>query len=329
MSLFDGLRTINISEIEGIKIGNAQDFDGGTGCTVIIAPDGAVTGVDVRGGGPATRETDRLSPLCKLDYNHAVVISGGSAYGLDASSGVMEFLEEKGIGYKTKYDLVPLVAGASIYDLGVSSSKCRPDKKMGYEACENAFKEEELREGNYGVGTGATVGKFLGKERMMKSGMGTFAVEYDGLKIGALAVVNAIGDVYSMENGEFLAGLMNEENTEIIGTESIILGKLNVENDFYNENTTIGCIITNGVLTNAQATKISGMAQDGLARVIWPVHTSADGDSIFTLATGEVKADTDIIGSIASELMTVAINKAVKGADPAYGLKSAKDFGDK
>lgn len=327
MSLIDKFEKINIKEMTDFRIGNSQDIKGGTGCTVIISEEGAVSGVDVRGGGPATRETDRLSPMCKLDYNHAVVLSGGSAYGLDASGGVMEFLENKNIGYKTGFGLVPLVSGASIYDLNVGDPKCRANKEMGIKACEDAYNDnKELKSGNYGAGMGATVGKFGGPNRMMKSGFGTYAMRYGKLEIGAIVIVNALGDIYNMEDGKILAGVLSEDGKEIAGTENVILDKLFVDNDFFNKNTTIGCIITNGELTNSEATKVCSMAHNGLARVIWPVHTSADGDSIFSMASGKVKVDTDVIGSIASEVMALAINDAVKASESAYGLKASSDF---
>ncbi len=325
MSIFDQGKTISITDIEDVKIGNAQDLTGGTGCTVIITEKGAVTGVDVRGGGPASRETDRLSTLCPLDQNHAIVLSGGSAFGLDASGGVMQFLEEREIGYKTRAGLVPLVSGASIYDLVLGDSKARPDKQMGYEACVNAYKGE-FKEGNFGAGTGATVGKIMGPERMMKSGMGTCAIQFGDLQIAAIVVVNAFGDIYNIETGNFLAGLLSEDKREILGTENVVVGKLDASTDYLTENTTIGCIITNARITNAQATKISGIAHNGLARVIWPVHTSADGDAIFTLGTGKVDADSNLLGAVSGEIMAMAINNAVKNAEPAYGLEAAKDF---
>lgn len=325
MSIFDKAKPIKITDIEDVRIGNAQDNEGGTGCTVIITEKGAVTGVDIRGGGPATRETDRLSPLCPLDQNHALILSGGSAFGLDASAGVMQFLEEKEIGYKTRAGLVPLVSSACIYDLVVGSNMVRPDKQMGYNACVNAYKGI-FNEGNYGAGTGATVGKIKGPERMMKSGLGTCAYKYGDLEIAALVVVNAFGDVYDMATGSLLAGLLNEDRTEIIGTESVAADKLETKIDYLAENTTIGCIITNAVLTNSEASKISGIAHNGLARVIWPVHTSADGDAVFTMGTGKVKSDTNMLGAVASEIMAIAINNAVRNADPAYGLETANDF---
>lgn len=327
MSLVDKLERIDITNMTDFRIGNAQNQEGGTGCTVIISEDGAVCGVDVRGGGPATRETDRLSPLCKLDYNHGIVLSGGSAYGLDASGGVMQYLEENGIGYETGAGLVPLVSGASIYDLNVGDSKCRPDKAMGYEACKDAFDTTTtVRSGNYGGGTGASVGKFGGPTRRMKGGLGSYAFKYDKFEIGAVVIVNALGDIYNMEDGSILAGVLSEDGKRIVSAEDIVLDKIYTEQDFFNKNTTIGCIITNATLTNSQATKVSSLAQNGLARVIWPVHTSADGDSVFTMSSGKIDVDTDVVGSIASEVLAFAINDAIKNAESAYGIKSMLDF---
>lgn len=325
MNIIDNINIHSITKMKDFLIGNAEDKEGGTGCTVILSSEGAVTGVAVRGGGPATRETDRLSPLCKNEINHGIVLSGGSAFGLDASAGVMEFLEKKNIGFDTGFGKIPLVAGASIFDLVVGNPKCRPDKKMGYDACVNAY-NRLFHEGSHGAGTGATVGKFLGPERMMKSGIGTYAIKIGELEIGAIVVVNSLGDVYDLADGRLLAGVLNEDQTKIIGAESVILEKLKEENDFFGKNTTIGCLLTNAILTNSEAAKVSSMAHNGLAQVIWPVHTSADGDTLFTMASCKTKADTDILGALGSQITAKAINNAVKNTKSEYGLKVAEDF---
>lgn len=319
------IKKIRIEDIDGIKIGNAQDIKAGTGCTVIISEKGAVTGVDVRGGGPATRETDRLDPISGIEYNHGIILSGGSAYGLDAAGGVMQYLEERNIGFETGFGVVPLVSGASLFDLVVGNPKCRPDKDMGYEACENAY-NGQLETGCFGAGTGATVGKLLGPCRMMKSGLGTYAVQVGRVKCAAIVAVNSLGDIYDAESGKILAGILSDDKKSIAGSSDSIIKSLDKENDFFKENTTIGAIITNADVTKSKAKKMAGMCQDGLARVIKPIHTSADGDTIFSINTGEVTVDTDMLGTIAAEVMALAINDAVMKADNSYGLKCAKDF---
>ncbi|MDR1271608.1 MAG: P1 family peptidase [Clostridiales Family XIII bacterium] len=318
---------VGIEALDDFLIGHAQSEKGGTGCTVILSESGAVGGVDVRGSSPATRETSLLDPLCKMDSVNAVVLSGGSAYGLDAASGVMKFLEERGIGYAVPTGVVPIVCGASIFDLNVGDPKVRPDSAMGYAACEAAVVRGSAAEGNVGAGTGASVGKYYGQARMMKSGLGVYAVSAGNILIGAVVAVNAVGDIYDLDTGEKIAGLLSasgdgfDRDTTQVMYEQIALSK-----DYFATNTTIGCVVTNARLSKAAANKISQLAHNGLARTIRPVHTSADGDAIFTLASGRYDANADALGTLASEVVGVAVNRAVRAAKPAYGLTAASDL---
>jgi L-aminopeptidase/D-esterase len=320
------MEEIKISDIKGIKIGNAQNIDGATGCTAIICEKGAWAGVDVRGGGPASRETELLKPVNMVEQIHCVMLSGGSAFGLDAGSGAMQYLEEKGVGFDVGVGIVPIVCGASLFDLVVGDPKCRPDKAMGYAACLAAENGEEPQQGNFGAGTGASVGKFLGMDYMMKSGLGTYAVQLGKLQLGAIVAVNALGDVIDVNTGNRLAGILNEDKTAIRNTPEIMYAEYDSGRDVFKGNTTLGCIITNAKITKAQANKIASMAHNGYARAINPVHTSVDGDSIFVMATGDVEAGEDALGTLAAEVMSKAINNAVLNAKAAYGLKCARDF---
>nr|WP_315019521.1 P1 family peptidase [uncultured Aminipila sp.] len=319
------MKEININEIKGIWIGHAQSVEGGTGCTAIICDKGAWAGVDVRGGGPATRETDLLKSENMVRQIHCVMLSGGSSYGLDACSGAMAYLEKKNIGFDVGVGVVPIVCGASLFDLIVGDSKCRPDKDMGYAAC-IASEENNPRQGNVGAGTGATVGKFLGIERLMKSGLGIYAVQTGEIQCAAVVAVNALGDVLDIDTGKRIAGILSEDKAKIANTEEIMLSEISDSRNVFSGNTTIGCIITNARLTKPQANKLASICHNGYARAIRPVHTSADGDSIFVMATGEVGAAPDSLGALATHVMAKAINNAVLNAKPAYGLKAACDF---
>lgn len=319
------MKEIKITDIRGIKVGHAHNEAGGTGCTVILCEDGACAGVDVRGGGPASRETELLKPINMIEQIHGVMLSGGSAYGLDAAAGAMQYLEEIGKGFDVQVGLVPIVCGASLFDLMVGDPKCRPDKAMGYQACQNASTERP-QEGNVGAGTGATVGKFLGPKHMMKSGLGTYAVQLGSLQVGAIVAVNALGDVIDLKSSKRLAGILTENHESIGNTEEMMYAQYDENRNVFNGNTTIGCIVTNSKLTKSQTNKLASITQNGLARSIRPVHTMADGDTVFALATGEVEVLPDAVGALATEVMARAINRAVLMAKPAYGLKAACDF---
>ncbi len=320
------VKSIDILEIEGIKIGHAQDFDGGTGCTAIICPAGAVAGADIRGGGPASRETELLKPVNMVQEIHCVMLSGGSAYGLSAGDGAMRFLEERGVGFDVGVGLVPIVCGASLFDLVVGDPKSRPDADMGYAACSNAYAGLQLSEGNAGAGTGASVGKFLGIERMMKGGIGIYCAQVGDIKCGAVVAVNALGDVIDYDGGEKIAGLLNENKDGYYSTCDAMYEQMQHIKNVFTGNTTIGCVVTNAKLSKDQCNKLASVSHNGFARTISPVHTSADGDTIFVMATGQNEVAADSLGVLATEVVGRAINRAVRTARPAYGLPAACDF---
>ena len=257
---------------------------------------------------------------------HAIVLSGGSAYGLGAANGVMRYLEEKGIGYDTGYALVPLVAQSDIYDLSVGDASVRPDADMGYEAARLAMEKGNYRDGNFGVGCGATVGKLAGMEYCMKSGIGSYALQLGELKIGAIAVVNALGDVYDWKSGRQLAGMLNEEKNGLRSSLEYMQKSYAVVGNKFTGNTTLCIVLTNGRFDKAQLCKIAGMAHDGYARSINPVHTSADGDSIYAASVGEVAADPDLVGALAAQAVSEAIIRAVESAEGAYGYPALRDL---
>jgi L-aminopeptidase/D-esterase-like protein len=317
-----------IIDIPGIKVGHSQDLKAGTGCTVIICEKGASTGVDVRGGAPGTRETDLLNPINLVDKAHAIYLSGGSAFGLDGASGVMKYLEERGIGFDVVLTKVPIVPGAVLFDLDVGDYKIRPDARMGYDACLKASKEE-VRQGNVGAGTGATIGKILGGLRCMKSGLGTASFKSQELIIGAIVAVNCLGDVIDSETGKIIAGVLTEDKKGFANTMSFLRNFPQKTKDNFSKNTTIGVIATNAKLTKAGATKVAMMSQDGYARTINPAHTMFDGDTIFCMATGQVEAGANVVGAIAAEVMARAIVKAIKNTESLYGLLSYQDLFEK
>lgn len=304
----------NILDIKGILVGQSEDNKGKTGVTVVMVPDGAVCGVDVRGAAPGTRETDLLDPVNAMEKVNAVVLSGGSAFGLEAANGVMEYLEQKGIGFDVGCTVVPIVPQAVLFDLAYGDAQCRPNKKMGYIACENA-NHEILKEGSVGAGCGATVGKLYDMECCTKSGIGSYAQTLqNGITVAALIAVNAFGDV--LENGKIIAGTTNKEKTTFIDTEKTMLQMASTP-AFHGKNTTIGVIATNVALTKAEAKKVAGMAHDGLARAIRPVHTQLDGDTLFCLSTGEIQCSrpiVDLIGTLAVRVAEQAVIQAVKKA---------------
>ena len=320
------MREIRATEVGPLFIGQTEDPEAATGCTVFIAPQGMRAGLDVRGGGPASRENQLLNPLMAAQSIHAIVLAGGSAYGLGAANGVMEYLEQKGIGYDTGYALVPLVAQSDIYDLSVGDASVRPDAAMGYEAARLAMEAPNYRDGNYGAGCGASVGKYAGMDYCMKSGIGSYAVQIGELSIGAVVVVNALGDVYDWKNGRQIAGLLNEEKDGLRSTAEFMRQSYAVVENKFTGNTTIGVVFTNAHFEKAQLCKIAGMAHDGYARSINPVHTSADGDSIYAVSVGDVAADQDLVGAIAAEVVSEAIIRAVESAEGAYGLRALRDL---
>lgn len=320
------MKEISIKEIENIKIGQAEDAAAGTGCTVVICEQGAPAGLDVRGGGPASRESELLKAEANAQFIHAVVLGGGSAFGLDAAGGVMKYLEENDIGFDVGVTKVPLVCQASLFDLTVGDTYRRPDKQMGYDACENAQNGGNYQDGNHGSGTGATVGKFYNMDYCMKSGIGSYAVQVGDLKVGAIVAVNALGDVYDWKNGQQVAGLLNEAKTGLRPTTEEMYKKYTVVENKFTGNTTIGIVITNAKFEKAKLNKIASMTHNGYARAIRPVHTSADGDSIFAMSVGQVAADMDMVGTLAADVMAEAILRGVRAAESAYGYPAVKDL---
>lgn len=319
------MQEIFISEIKGIKIGHAQNEQAMTGCTVFLAEEGAVTGLEIRGGGPASHETELLKPLAAAQKIHAVLLSGGSAFGLQATGGVMRYLYEKNIGFDTGLVKVPLVCASGIYDLQIGTCDVWPDADMGYQACQNST-SDLLQEGNVGVGLGATVGKLLGPERMMKSGFGTYALQIGNLQVGAAVVVNALGDVFDPNTGEILAGLLSFDKTRIEGTEETLYHLMEKRENKTMQNTTLGVIITNANFSKAEMNKVASMASNGLARTIRPLNTSMDGDAIYAMSTGAVTADLDAVGTLASQVMAMAVKKAVLVAEDYHNIPSAEQF---
>ena len=318
-----------ITDVSGIEVGQAQDDEALTGCTVILCRKGAVAGVDVRGGAPGTRETDLLNPVNLVEKVHAVVLAGGSAFGLDSASGVMRYLDENGIGLDTGAGKVPIVPAAILFDLNLGRGDVRPDAEMGYRAVSSASSEAPA-EGNVGAGTGATVGKIFGPKSAMKAGIGSASMHAGGLIVGALVAVNAFGDVIDPQTGQIIAGARSTNLGPLkLGQEGYFGNTLEIMKTFIGRtvlgfatktNTVIGVVVTNANLTKAEATKVAQMAQDGLARSIRPAHTMLDGDTIFALATGEKKADPSTVGAFAAEVMAQAIIRAVQKAAPAGGL---------
>lgn len=314
----------DIFKIKGLKIGQAQDTTALTGVTVLLFEEGAVASVDVRGSAPGTRETALLEPGNLVEQVHAIVLSGGSAYGLDAMGGVAAYLEGKGIGFDTGPAVVPIVTGAVLYDLNIGNATVRPDFKMGFEAAQAAGRDNFL-EGNYGAGTGATVGKVRGPEYAAKGGIGCAVLEFNsGLIVAAIVAVNALGDIYEGETK--IAGLLNEEKNAWASTEAFILNGYQ-DKVFKSGNTTLGVVVTNAKLTKAQAKKLAASAHDAFARCIRPVHTLYDGDSIFAAGTGEVEFSDQLFLSVAANrVMEQAIIRAVKKAESAGNHPSGKEI---
>ena len=317
---------ISIKDIDPLLIGQAENKEAGTGCTVLICKNGMRAGLDVRGGGPASRESQLLNPLMSAQILHAIVLAGGSAYGLGTANGVMSYLEEQGIGYDTGYALVPLVAQSDIYDLSVGDPTVRPDPDMGYAAAKQAFESPNYQDGNFGAGCGASVGKIAGMKYSMKTGIGSYAVQIGDLKIGAIVVLNALGDVYDWRTGQQIAGFLTEDQKSLRSTMDYLSSLSEVNENKFSGNTTLAVVVTNADFNKTQLCKIAGMAHDGYARSINPVHTSADGDSIYAVSVGNVAADQDLIGSLGAEVVSEAIIRAVYGAEGAYGLPAAADL---
>ena len=320
------MQEIPLQEIVPFRIGQTENAAAATGCTVILCPDGMRAGLDVRGGGPASRDSQMLNPLMAMETIHAVVLSGGSAFGLDAAGGVMRFLEERGVGFDVGVTKVPLVVQSCHFDLTVGAADVRPDAAMGSEAARLAWDAPNFRDGNFGAGCGATVGKWEGMEFCMKSGIGSYAMQLGDLKIGAVAAVNALGDVFDWHTGRQIAGLLSKDKRSLRRTAEEMMKKTETRENKFLTNTTLAAVITNASFTKTQLCKIAVMSQNGLARCIDPVHTSADGDSIYALSAGSVNADQDLAGTLAAHAVSEAVLRAVRSAESAYGFPAAKDL---
>ena len=321
------MKEISITEIQPIRIGQTENAAAGTGCTVLLCEKGMRAGLDVRGGGPASRESQLLNPLMAAQTIHGIVLAGGSAFGLGAANGVMDYLEKRGVGFDVGVTRVPLVAQSDLFDLTVGDPHVRPDPAMGYEAAKRALEAPNYRDGNFGAGCGATVGKIAGMETCMKTGIGSYALQLGELQIGAIVALNAIGDVFDWKTGRQIAGLLTADKKALRSTSEYMKTAIRVVENRFVGNTTLGVVVTNGEFSKAQLCKIAGMAQDGYARSIRPVHTSADGDSIYAVSAGSVSADQDLVGALAAEVISEAIIRAVESAESAYGYPAAADLG--
>ena len=321
-----------LTSVPGVKVGHVTLDGRPTGCTVVLTEDGAVAGVDVRGAAPGTRETDLLDPVNSVQQIHAITLAGGSAYGLDAASGVVRYLDEKGIGFKVNSHgvkaNVPIVPAAILIDLGVGgSATIRPGADCGYRAAA-AARVDPVAEGSVGAGAGATIGKMAGYQRAMKGGLGSAAIRMsDGLVVAALVAVNAYGDVVDPATGKVVAGVRTPDGKGLADAR-VLLREGRIGNTEPGANTTIGVIATNRALTKAQATKIAQMAHDGYARTIYPIHTAVDGDTVFALSTGTDKGDPDVtrIGALAADVMAEAVLRAVRNATGLPGYPAVRDL---
>jgi L-aminopeptidase/D-esterase-like protein len=315
-----------LTRIPGFRVGHASDLIGCTGCTVILCPEGTVGGVDVRGSAAGTRELDALSPLHLVPHVHAVLLAGGSAFGLDAAAGVMQFLEERGIGFDVQVTRVPIVPTAILFDLRLGDARARPNAGMAYAACQQGT-NGPIQEGSVGAGTGATVGKLYGIGQAMKSGLGTADVDLPGgVQVAALAVVNAYGDVRDPSTGRLLAGAREAPTARRLVDTAAAMRRGVTRKGYTAESTTLAVVATNAHLTKAQATKMAQVAQHGLVRTIVPVHTTLDGDLVISLATGTVEADLNAVGLAAADAVAGAVLRAVTKATTLGGLPAWVDL---
>ncbi|WP_048440063.1 P1 family peptidase [Caenimonas sp. SL110] len=305
----------SITDVAGIEVGHFTETRRPTGCTVIIARDGAVAGVDVRGAAPGTRETDLLAPTNLVETIHAIVLAGGSAWGLDAASGAVKWLEEQGVGYAIGPARLPLVPAAVLFDLLVGDSSIRPDAAAGYAACEAASTSAPA-EGNVGAGTGAAVGKIFGIDRAMKGGIGTASLTVNGVTVAALIACNALGDVIDPDTAQVVAGARTADGKSLLDTRRALLRGESPKPLIAGSNTTIGVIATDAVISKVQASRLATMAHDGLARSINPVHTMSDGDTLFALGTGKAGKNPGmmVLGTMAAQVTAIAVVRAVRAA---------------
>lgn len=314
-----------ITDIPGIKVGHSSDLIGYTGCTVIIFDEGAVCGIDIRGSASGTRQVDALNVNHIVERIHAILLCGGSSFGLDAARGVMTYLEEKGIGFDVGIVKIPICPTAVIFDLFFGNPRARPTPEMGYEACTNA--SQTVEEGSVGVGVGATVGKLFELSRAMKGGVGTSSIVMpSGLIVGALVVVNAFGDVVDNVTGKIIAGARASENSFKFANTVNSLKNGVVKRQFGLANTTLGVVATNARFNKKEMTKIAQMAQGGLIKTIAPVHTTFDGDLIFAVSNGDVDADINEVGVLSDFVVAEAVKRAVKKADGFGALPAFKNI---
>jgi L-aminopeptidase/D-esterase-like protein len=323
---FDMTRYNALTDVPGLRVGHWTNLESATGCTVVLCPHGAVAGVDVRGGAPGTRETDLLNPTCVVETVNAIVLAGGSAFGLAAADGVMQWLEEHSYGYNVGIAKVPIVPAAILFDLGIGSSTIRPTASAGYAACEAAT-DGAVAQGNVGAGTGATVGKRLGPLLAMKGGLGTASRQIEGgVIVAALVAVNAIGDVRDLRTGRILAGARNLNGKGFFFEDdpALPVARTTIAELAAGANTTLAVVATNAALTKTQATKVAQMAHDGLARVINPLHTLADGDTVFALSLGNHQAEVGHLGALAAEVVAQAVLNGVLAAESLHGVPAAR-----
>ncbi len=316
------MREIDFCAVGGFRLGHAQDETAATGCSVLLFDECAPAGVAIRGGGPASRETPLLDPLADAKGIHALLLSGGSAFGLDAAGGVMQYLEEKGIGFDVGVTKVPLVCQSCLFDLMIGDCHTRPDAAMARAACEDAAQPctAPTPNGNIGAGMGCTVGKYRGKATAMKGGFGTYAVQVGEITLGAMVAVNALGDIFDPDSGAQIAGLRTEDGTALRSTEAELYADMATPHNVFTGNTTIGAIVTNAAFSKAELNKIAAMAHNGYARSIRPVHTTADGDSIYALSVGDKTADLNAIGTLAAYVMAQAVARGVAAAQTLDGF---------
>lgn len=316
--------TGTIVDVPGVRVGHAEDKEALTGCSVVVLDRPCVCGVDVRGSAPGTRETDLLNPLHTVQVVHAICLTGGSAYGLDAASGVMQWLEEQGRGFEVGSAIVPIVPAAVLFDLALGDGRIRPDRRMGYQACANAT-DQAVAMGTVGAGSGASVGKLNGFAQAMKSGLGSASRRLpNGLVVGALVAVNAVGHVLDPQTNEMLAGPRNQQG-EIVDSVELMIRQTFTPSP-PGSNTTIAVVASNARLSKAEANKVAQMAHNGLARTIRPIHTTMDGDTVFAVGTGEVEASVDLVGTLAADVLAEAVVQAVKQATAAGGLPAWRDL---
>ena len=321
-----------LTDVAGLKVGHWTDKEGGTGCTVILCGDGkktsAVAGVDVRGGAPGSRELALLDPICRVDEVHAILLGGGSAFGLAAADGVMRWLEERNSGFDVGVAKVPIVPAAILFDLPTGMVDARPDSQAGYAACEDA-NGGAIPQGNVGAGTGATVGKALGFGQSTKGGLGTASIKLPGgIVVAALTAVNAFGHVFDPQTQQIVAGPRDPVSGGFVDTVEFAQSRIGEAGTRFatGGNTTLAVVATNVQLNKSEATKVAQMAHDGLARTIRPIHTNFDGDTIFALSYGEKNADVSLVGTLAADVLAEAVLAAIHAAESAYGLPAARDL---